>query len=167
VKARACAASLPPQPVRTDHNTRKRPAAHHVDPQDSPNTPDTPMTTDELHSGREEPAPAAHRRVRPTAAPTDATPIAAAPGRSPLPTADTLAADCLDPSWVPPPGPWPTLRPGACLTIEIEIEIGTPERTRAWTLGAVGWASRLLSARIRKRPPYAPLPLPGTEGRPT
>jgi hypothetical protein len=27
--------------------------------------------------------------------------------------------------------------------IEIEIEIGTPERTRAWTLGAVGWASRV------------------------
>ncbi len=51
--------------------------------------------------------------------------------------------------------------------VEIEIEIGTPERTRAWTLGAVGWASRLLSARIRMRPPYAPLPLPGTEGRPT
>jgi hypothetical protein len=45
---------------------------------------------------------------------------------------------------------------------EIEIEIGTPERTRAWTLGAVGWASRLLSARIRMRPPYAPLPLPGS-----
>jgi hypothetical protein len=45
---------------------------------------------------------------------------------------------------------------------EIEIEIGTPKRTRAWTLGAVGWASRLLSARIRMRPPYAPLPLPGT-----
>jgi hypothetical protein len=41
---------------------------------------------------------------------------------------------------------------------EIEIEIGTPERTRAWTLGAVGWASRMLSARIRMRPPYAPLP---------
>jgi hypothetical protein len=30
---------------------------------------------------------------------------------------------------------------------EIEIEICTPERTRAWTLGAVGWASRLLTAR--------------------
>ncbi len=40
-----------------------------------------------------------------------------------------------------------------------EIEIGTPERTRAWTLGAVGWASRMLSARIRMCPPYAPLPL--------
>jgi hypothetical protein len=45
---------------------------------------------------------------------------------------------------------------------EIEIEIGTPEQTRAWTLGAVGWASRMLSVRIRTRPPYAPLPLPGT-----
>jgi hypothetical protein len=44
---------------------------------------------------------------------------------------------------------------------EIEIEIGTPEQTRAWTLGAVGWASRMLSARIHMRPPYAPLPLPG------
>ncbi len=54
---------------------------------------------------------------------------------------------------------------GCCLPrriiLEIEIEIGTPERTRAWTLGAVGWASRMLSARIRMRPPYAPLPLPG------
>jgi hypothetical protein len=48
--------------------------------------------------------------------------------------------------------------------VEIETEIGTPERTRAWTLGAVGWASRMLSARIRMRPPYAPLPLPGTVG---
>ncbi len=45
------------------------------------------------------------------------------------------------------------------MLLEIEIEIGTPERTRAWTLGAVGWASRLLSARIRMRPPYAPLPV--------
>ncbi len=35
-----------------------------------------------------------------------------------------------------------------CSQIEIEIEIGTPERTRAWTLGAVGWASRMLSARM-------------------
>jgi hypothetical protein len=50
---------------------------------------------------------------------------------------------------------------------ETEIEICTPERTRAWTQGAVGWASRMLSARIRMRPPYAPLPLPGTVGRPT
>ncbi len=28
----------------------------------------------------------------------------------------------------------------------IDIEIGTPERTRAWTLGAVGWASRISQA---------------------
>jgi hypothetical protein len=46
----------------------------------------------------------------------------------------------------------------ACESHEIAIEIGTPERTRSWTLGAVGWASRMLSARIRMRPPYAPLP---------
>jgi hypothetical protein len=50
-------------------------------------------------------------------------------------------------------------------SIEIEIEIGTPERTRAWTLGAVGWASRMLSARIRTRPPYAPLPQAGSSSK--
>jgi hypothetical protein len=59
------------------------------------------------------PSSAAPRRVRTR---TDSAPIAAAPGRSPLPTAATLAADCLVPNWVPPPGPWPTLRPGACKT---------------------------------------------------
>ncbi len=62
---------------------------------------------------------------------------------------------------------WPYGSYGQEAPPEIEIEIGTPERTRAWTLGAVGWASRLLSARIRKRPPYAPLPLPGAPTHPT
>jgi hypothetical protein len=68
---------------------------------------------------RGRPAPLHHAwyGVRRVLARTDAAPNAAAPGRSPLPTAASLAADCLDPNWVPPPGPWPTLRPGAWMTI--------------------------------------------------
>jgi hypothetical protein len=38
---------------------------------------------------------------------------------------------------------WQGLQPS-----EIEIEIGTSERTRAWTLGAVGWAMCTRAARV-------------------
>jgi hypothetical protein len=97
-------ASLPDlghQP-RADADTHKRRTQPDANPlSDTPAT--SVMDEDDAAPAEAEGAPssAAPRRVR---ARTDAAPIAAAPGRSPLPTAATLAADCLDPNWVPPPG---------------------------------------------------------------